>query len=449
MTRDRMTNRMVVGGLSRRQLLQAAGSTGVAGLLAGCLGSGTGGGGDGGGTSGEGSDGINISKSTKLTLSGWASSSTESKLLKQLLGDFESSHKRINVDYSPVQGKYKQKIKTQLGAGNAPDVFYVDSSYFSSFAKSGVLRNLSPYIEQANNYSLDSFYDPLVEAFRWDGKMYGIPKDFSTLGYFYNTAMYEGAGLSKPPETWDELRSQLKTIKGSDVGVDAPMIESATPRTFWPFLYQNGGQVLTDDGSKCVVGSKACIEALEFIVDLHKDGLIAVPTELSSSWHGMALGKQEVAAGITGPWTLPYLDSKFPNVDSEIDVAHLPIPKHGQKATMAYTVSYSAAAGTKTPDAAWMLIKYLTGEKGMRKWAKSGLTLTSRKSLSDMKYYQKHPRRKTLLEAGKWSHVWGFGANSEEIINIIKPQLQGAMLGEISPRKALRTAEQEINAQVL
>jgi multiple sugar transport system substrate-binding protein len=449
MSRDTDSQAIRLDELSRRRLLKAAGAAGATGILAGCLSSG-GTGGQGGSGSQNGSTGGNGNKQpVKLSLSGWASSGTESKLLKELLRGFESSHKNIKVDYSPVQGKYKQKIKTQLGAGNAPDAFYVDSSYFASFAKSGALLNLTPYIEQSDNYSTEGFYDSLLEAFRWNGKLYGIPKDFSTLGYFYNTAMYEKAGLSKAPETWNELRSQLETLANSDVGAEAPMLESGTPRLFWPFLYQNGGQVLTDDGSKCVVGSKECIEALEFIVQLHKDGLIAIPTELSSSWQGMGLGKQEVAAGVTGPWALPYLDSKFPQVFSDIDVAHLPIPKNGQKATMAYTVSYSAAEGTKTPNATWKLIEYLTSKKGMRKWAKSGLALTSRKTLADMKYYQKHPHRQTLIEAGKWAHVWGFGPNSEQIINMIKPQLQGAMLGEVSPSKALTTAQQQINAQVL
>jgi multiple sugar transport system substrate-binding protein len=450
MSRDTDSQAIRLDELSRRRLLKAAGAAGTTGMLAGCLGSdGTGSGRNDNGTSGGSNSDTNMADSVKLTVSGWASSDTESKLLKQLISDFEASHQKINVNYSPVQGKYKQKIKTQLGAGNAPDVFYVDSSYFASFAKSGVLLNLSPYVEQADDYNLDPIYDSVVEAFRWDGKLYGLPKGISTLGYFYNTAMYEEAGLSKPPETWNELRSQLKTIKRSGVGVDAPMIEFGTPRTFWPFLYQNGGQVLTDDGSKCVVGSKECIEALEFIVQLHKDGLIAIPTELSSSWHGQALGTQEVASGVTGTWAIPYLDSKFPQVFGDIDVAHLPIPKNGQKATMAYTVSWSAAAKTKTPDAAWKYIKYFTSKEGMRKWAKSGLGLAGRKTLADMKYYQKNPRKKTLLEGAEWSHVWGFGANSETILNIIKPQLQGAMLGEISPSKALTTAQQQINAQVL
>ncbi|MFC6974425.1 extracellular solute-binding protein [Halomicroarcula sp. GCM10025709] len=218
-----------------------------------------------------------------ITLSGWAANNEESALVKELVASFEETHSAISVDYNPIQSKYKQKIKTQLGAGNAPDAFYVDSSYFPSFASANVLLSMDE-LEASEEYNTDDFFQPLLEAFRFDGTLYGVPKDFSTLGLFHNTAMLEEASV-EPPETWSDLEDVLSALKDnvSNENFKAPMIEFANARSWWAFLFQNGGQVLSDDGSEVVFASDAGVEALEYLVGLREDGLLALPTDLGSA----------------------------------------------------------------------------------------------------------------------------------------------------------------------
>lgn len=429
-----------VDWLTRRRLLQASAATGAA-ALAGCS---SGGGSEG---SSDGTTKQTTQKTQKITLSGWTSNNEEKALVSDLVKQFESNHERINVDYSPVESKYKQKLKTQLGAGNAPDAFYVDAKYFGSFASSGVLLSLDS-IEQSEDFDTDDFFQPLLNAFKHDGTLYGIPKDFSTLGLYVNTSLFEKAGATTEPETWSEFRTALQQVK-EQTSVKAPLIEYPSARMWKGLLFQNGGQVLSDDGSEVVFASDAGVEALQYLVDLKKDGLLALPSQLGASWHGAAIGKQEVASAVIGPWALPFLKKNYPEVDKVVDVAHLPIPEGGQKATAAYTVSYSASANTNAPGATKSLIKTLTSKEGMADWARKGLALSARKSHQDLEYYQNHPRRKTLLEAGEWSHPVAYGPKSEAIINRLHPQLEGAMLGKKTPREALEGAQEGINNNVL
>lgn len=437
---------------SRRRVVKAIGASGLMGALAGCSG-GTGGGGGSSVTEGGGDGAASDSESTTappkqtIELAGWTSNAEEKALLQDLVSTFESEHENIGVKYSPVESKYKQKLKTQLGAGNAPDVFYIDAKYFGSFASQGALLDLGPMVE-SGKVNPDEFFQPLVEAFRFDGTLYGVPKDFSTLGLFVNTALYEEAGANPEPKTWSELRSGLrKVVDGTDV--KSGMIEYPNARAWKALIYQNGGQILADDGSEVVFASDAGVEALEFLVQLKKDGLLAVPSELGSSWPGQAIGRREVAASALGPWGLPFLKENFPDVDENVDVVHLPTPKSGEKATAAYTVSYSASANTSSPQAARTLIGALTDAKGMGRWARKGVALSARPGHSDLEFYQNHPRYKTLLEAGEWSHPVAYGPKSEAIINRLHPQLEGAMLGEKSPRAALEEAQSTINQKVL
>lgn len=437
--------------LTRRRFVCGLGAAGAAAGLAGC----TGDGGNGQSTTvGDGTtagtDSATETTATEaaaqLKLSSWAANNQESKLLKQLLGEFESNHPNISVDYLAVQSKYKQKIKTQLGAGNAPDAFYVDAKYFGSFASQDVLLDLSP-VENSESFDGDDFFESLLDAFRYEGTLYGIPKGFSTLGLFYNTAMFEQAGVSAP-ETWSDLRSGLTKIK-EQTDVEYPMIVMPNARSWYAFLFQNGGQILSDDGSEAVFASDAGVEALQFVADLRADGLAATKSQLGTGWPGAALGAKEVAAGIAGPWVLPFLSDKHPDVDENVDVAHLPIPEGGEKATAAYTVAYCASAATESPDATRTLVDGLTSADRMASWASKGVELSARKSHADLDFYANNPRYKTMLDAGEWSHVVGYGPQSEAIINRLNPELEGALLGEKSPRDALETAQQKINADVL
>ncbi|QIO24435.1 ABC transporter substrate-binding protein [Haloarcula sp. JP-L23] len=439
--------------LTRRRFVGGVGSAGAAALLAGCSND-SGGSSDGSGSGGSAQstdDETSTPISADITLSGWAANNEESALLQNLVSEFESSHDGISVDYNPIQSEYKQKIKTQLGAGNAPDAFYVDSSYFPSFADAGVLLSMES-IANSESFNIEDFFQPLLDAFRFDGTLYGIPKDFSTLGLFHNTAMFEEASV-EPPETWSDLEDALSALKDnvSDESFQAPMIEYANGRSWWAFLYQNGGQVLSDDGSEAVFASDAGVEALEYLVGLKQDGLLAVPSDLGAGWHGAALASREVGVAILGPWGLPFVEEyeDDPSINEDVDVAHLPTPSDGQKATIAYTVSYSASAQTDSPAATRELISSLTNDEGMASWARKGLALSARKSHADLEYYQNHPRRKTLLEAGEWSHPFSFGPNSEAIVNRVRPQLEAAILGEKSPSDALSTAQESINSEVL
>ncbi|RBI63373.1 hypothetical protein DMJ13_02185 [halophilic archaeon] len=421
---------------SKRQFVKAMGAAGATGALAGCIG--------GLGQSGD-SEGDGDGGSASLTLSGWAANNEESKLVKSLVSEFEKNHQNIAVDYNAIQAKYKQKLKTQLGAGNAPDVFYVDAKYFGSFASSGVLLNLDQYAD-GSKFNPDNFFEPLLDAFRFEGKLYGVPKDFSTLQLVWNEKLFEQAGVSKAPKNWSEFRSTLQTVK-EKTDVEYPLAGMPTARAFWGMLWQNGGQVLNEDGSKVAIASEANVETLTFLSDLASDDLLGNPSEFGVDWPGAAYGSKQAAATIIGPWIFPYLEGEKKTVDEVTKCAHLPTPKGGEKATAAYTVSYSASKKTKSPKAAWTLIRNLTDKQGAKRWAEKGLALPARKDLQDIEYYSDHERRKTMLEAGEWSHPVAFGPHSEQIINTVNPELEAAMLGKKKPQAALETAQQKLNSQ--
>ena len=79
-----------------------------------------------------------------VTLSGWASSPTETKLLKGVIRGFEKTFPTIKVNYAPISGDYPAAMLAKFAARTPPDVFYVDSNVAPDWIKQRVLEPLDP-----------------------------------------------------------------------------------------------------------------------------------------------------------------------------------------------------------------------------------------------------------------------------------------------------------------
>ena len=136
-------------------------------------------------------------------------------------------------------------------------------------------------------------------------------------------------------------------------------------------------------------------------------------------------------------------------MDEVIGVAEMPVIDGGEPATMAYTVTYSMAHDVEDPDEAWDLVRHLTSDEGMAAWAEQGLELSAREAHADLEFYEENPRYQTLLDQADDSVVWGFGPESEAILNRVQPQLERAILGEASAQESLEAAQEQVNNEVL
>ena len=118
--------------------------------------------------------------------------------------------KRINPGDS---GQYFTKLQTMMAAGEPPDVFYMADARMPTFVKSDQLASLDDRLAGQGELALDDFFTPAVDAFRFngrklgDGPLYGVPKDFTTVGFYWNRDLFDRAGARhpRPGWTWDEF----------------------------------------------------------------------------------------------------------------------------------------------------------------------------------------------------------------------------------------------------
>jgi multiple sugar transport system substrate-binding protein len=184
--------------------------------------------------------------SGNLRLMGFSSSPEEDRLLNEVLADFQKQYPSIQVKFEPVP-EYATKLQTDLAAGTAADVFYVDSLLAPDLMKRNLLLGLDDYI-QRDKVDTGDFYPGLLKAFQWKGKTYGLPKDWSSLALEMNAALASSAGVTTPPSNWDELKSAAQKLTDKGAGVFGTVIPPELPR-FGAFVFQAGGKLISDDGS--------------------------------------------------------------------------------------------------------------------------------------------------------------------------------------------------------
>jgi multiple sugar transport system substrate-binding protein len=288
----------------------------------------------------------------------------------------------------------------------------------------------------------EDFYPGLIQGFQYDGATYGLPKDWSSLAMVYNQQALTDAGVEAPPATWDELRQVGQTL------LDA----TGTPRIcygaqfdrFIAFLYAGGGRIISEDGASIVLDSEESRAALEFYYSLYRDGIVTTPADAGAGWAGDAFAKQFADIVFEGNWMFPFLADAAP--DLEFGISEMPEGPAG-KATLAFTVSFSAYAQTEQPDAAWTVINYLTGDEGMGRWTSLGLAMPSRPGLADA-WLQQFPEREPFLISGDYARGWQLGPGGEAFKNDADSELQGLFAGTIDVATALANMQAAAEARI-
>lgn len=252
-----------------------------------------------------------------IKLSGWGADPTEQKLLKQILKDFEVQHPAIKVKYEVIADQYMDVIKTRLIGEAAPDVFYLDAFEAPFLMSQNVLEPLDAYINP--EFDLADFEETILNSFKYENHIYGLPKDFSTLTLFYNKQAFTSAGLTSPPATWDELRAyskQLTVDKNQDGRIDQYGYGVIPELARQAYKIRAFGGQLVDANGYATFASEAGVKGLQLVVDQYqKDRTAAQKSDVGTNSGSEMFGQGKVAMVIEGNWAIPYLKDTFPQLD--------------------------------------------------------------------------------------------------------------------------------------
>lgn len=370
-----------------------------------------------------------------VTLSGWQASPEEGAALRTVLDGFKAKYPKVTVDYQPVAGDYPAAMVAKFSAHQPPDVFYVDSGVAPDWIKQGVLQPLDDWAS-SRSFDAGQFYPGYLNAFKGnDGKAYGYPKDGNTLAMAYNPDILSAAGV-QPPTTFDEMTSVGAALKAK--GITAYSLSASLDRIL-AFIYADGGSLLSADKKTSTIDKPGFKEALNFYLNLFKQGYAKTPSDFGVDWSGKALGEKKAAIIFEGGWLDSYMHGTFPNVNYK----WVEMPKGtAGKATLAFTVSYSIGKDSAHKDAAWLLLTYLTGQEGMKTWTQGGVALPSRKDVAAP------AGKEVLVSSAAFAHPWSFIPGFSKVSDAFNNAFTGALQGSGNADTVIAKTKQTLDAQL-
>lgn len=308
------------------------------------------------------------------------SDAAEQKVYEDLnaLVNEQLSSQGIQAQYDPgVNQGYFEKLKTELAAGNAPDIFWIGGVELADFVATGQILDIKPLIDKDTEFKLSDFYEQPIQELTRDGKIYGLPRDISTMVTYYNEDMFKAAGLQTPKElaaadnwNWDTMLESAQKL------TDASKQQYGLGFGNWwgpgwgYFVNAAGGSPFNADRTGCALNSPEAIAGAQFVSDLYEQKLI-VPGDAD----GEALfNAGNVGMYFNGRWFAPGVRT---NAKFAWDVAEMPQGK--AKSTWLFWGPYLVNAKTVNPDAAWEVLKVLTSAEATSKVAELGTNIPPRK----------------------------------------------------------------------
>lgn len=271
---------------------------------------------------------------------------------------FTKSNPNIKVKIQTTGwDEYWAKLKAAASGGAAPDVFWMNGPNFKLYASNGMLLPLADKIA-AEKVDLSVYPKALVDLYTYEGKNYGFPKDFDTIGLWYNKKLFDAAGVTYPDETWtwEDLREVAQRLTTKDKSVYGIAAELNNQATYYNTIAQAGGYALSPDGTASGYDQPATIEGLKFWTDLIKDGLSPTQQQMTDSKPVEMFESGKVAMYYSGSWFAGRFNKNAATKDT-IDVAPLPAGKN--KAVVTHGGTNVVSAKSKHTDAAWKFVRFL------------------------------------------------------------------------------------------
>jgi multiple sugar transport system substrate-binding protein len=279
----------------------------------------------------------------------------QSKWFEDCVKGWNTTHDvKVNLEFVPVQDYIGgAKVQTAFASGQGPDIFIISPGDFLRYYNGGVLVDLTSYMEDA---AKKDFFRNVMETRIVDEKIYGVPIDVVPLAMFYSLKAFAEAGLSESdiPKTWDQfLEIAHKLTKGDRFGClfqTAPGVYQNL--TWYPFMWQGGGDITTPDGKHSAFASPATVQALKFWQDAIQQN-VAPRTALGSNDGGDVVAN--LASGFcamqnAGVWGVSNLRDNAK--DFQYGVFPLPLPPSGQQRTILGGWAFVANANGKNPEEA-------------------------------------------------------------------------------------------------
>lgn len=318
----------------------------------------------------------------------WDNPESSQDLMTQLYGkgqkDFNETvgkENNVKIDWMYINSAdYGTKI-TALGvAGNLPDTMMQQpGAKTKEMGAAGYIIPMNDYLD-ADKAWKDTFLEGMADQITFDGKQYAIPLQFAVSCVFYNTELFDQAGVKAADiKTWDDFLAACETLKKANI---VPLVLPGGADSGWAISLFTGQLVQRMGSEKIFEPIKnfekdstfmqdAFTKAGEMTLDLAKKGYLQSSYLGDSVDNNYATFKSGGAAmQCQGSWAVGTYNGEDSQIVGKVSVFPFPSVAGGTGDStkwMGKTDNVAITKNCKDQDRALLWVKYLSGETFQRR----------------------------------------------------------------------------------
>ncbi|WP_417773815.1 ABC transporter substrate-binding protein [Stappia sp.] len=371
------------------------------------------------------------------------------KIISGMIANFNAEHPDIEVEavYAGSYDNTEQKVITSLGVGEPPALWLPINSALQTFLGLDALEDVTDLAKGDDIYQdfLPGFLNTCVS----DDRLYGLPFQPSTPVLYYNKDAFRAAGITKAPDTWDEL---LETAKALAIRENGELkrwgLIIGGGWHDWMFeCYCRQNELVPWQKDKVLFDRPEAIDALEFWVKMVEAGVMAPASTWQGSANDFMAGSTAMLYHSTGSLTNLRTSAPF-----DVGVAFMPKNKTYGAAQGGGPLMIAKNQTDTQKEASWTFARWMTNTQNQASWSKATGYLAVRKSSWESEemqsYLQEVPAAKVALDqaayAGAFLQVPGY----HRVREYLKSALDRTLAGEIKPDVALKEAAASSNREI-
>ncbi len=409
---------------------------------------------------------------TEISFMGWGNPG-EDEGVRNAIAKFEEEQPDIKVTWLHTPDQYAQKFLALVAAGTPPDTAFIGSGDFRTYVRDDLLLDITDYIQADPLIGSEGYFIEPQETDRCtqDGRWYGIGSCWVAPHIYYNADVFEANGVTPPsmdPDeawTWDQFLEAARTLtldaNGNHPGDAAFDRENVAQwGVHWPTwslpvhcaVASNGGDWIDPETQLITLDAPEATEAIQAVADLmlvHNVMPQSTVMESLGMSNTQMLESGKLAMAIDGSWALDWMKL----IDAKLGTGIL--PKMKEPATSMQAHLHSALAATKSPDASWEWVRFLSTPYYQLQFCRTGLwlpsqtALTTEEGLKEWISAEVHPAgyEKMVTEyLPRFGHVLYMPPGYPKADSVITPALEAVWIGDMTAADAMAAAVPEANA---
>ncbi len=247
----------------------------------------------------------------------WADD-TRAGVMRELAREFTGKYK-VPVEVQELNfGDIRDQLSVAGPAGKGPDILIGPHDWLGQLIVNGLIEPIDLGTKAKD------FTPVAINAFSWGNELYGVPYAIESIGLIYNKKL-----VSRPPQTWEELRTVGKKIADRAAQRWGFVIPHPDPYHEFPIMSAGGGYVFgqNPDGTlnpnDIGLNNKGGVRGLQLLKALIDDGIMPLGVDSNAATTLFKEGK--VGMIIAGPWVLEdvrkagidYGIAKIPLIDGQ------------------------------------------------------------------------------------------------------------------------------------